>query len=81
VYQPRLSFAASVAKAEAERERLKGLRRKQAGQRQGGRGHKRNFTQNPESSLRDRNANSAAGRLAAKTGMSRYKVEQALKII
>jgi hypothetical protein len=75
--------------AEAERLRVDGLRRKQEAGKQhgaeGGRGHKKTLTPNSESAFkRDRtvsNANSSAGRIAVKGGVSRYKAEQALKIL
>ncbi|HEY1242215.1 MAG TPA: ParB N-terminal domain-containing protein [Bryobacteraceae bacterium] len=81
-------FLAIGIKVRAEQARLEGLKRKQeAGKQgaQGGRGRKK--TLNPKSGsgfkrdLTEMHANSSAGQIAAKTGTSRYKVEQALKVL
>jgi hypothetical protein len=95
VYQPGLSSAVTLkshyvmtiwnlcpdaALAEAERERLEGEKRKHKGRPRGGK--EVDLKSGPV--IRDieaKHANSTAGRIAAKAGVSRYKAGQALKIL
>jgi ParB-like chromosome segregation protein Spo0J len=46
----------------------------------GGRGHKKNLTQNSEQGFPNRNERSTAGQIAAQAKVSRYKAEQAIAV-